>query len=134
MKKVYDYEQFFYIKGQTKDFQPTSIWRHLRLLSADEVMAKEGRFCFQDFDKLWEFIENGGVRNATVERTLFGNRRVVFKDGLDYYTVKEKRFQEVTIWYHCMECPSLSLKTLMENLTAEEMVEYFKERGIEWGK
>lgn len=133
MKKIYDREQFFYIKGQTKKFQPTSIWRHLRVMDEDQVMAYERRYGYQSFQELWELVESGAVLNAEAQKTLFGNRQIYFKSGLDGFTVKEKRFTEVTIWWHCTECPSVSLQTLLENVPAEEMVEYFKDRGIEWG-
>jgi hypothetical protein len=133
MKKIYDREQFFYIKGQTKEFQPTSIWRHLRVMDEDQVMAYERRYGYQSFQELWELVESGAVLNAEAQKTLFGNRQIYFKSGLDGFTVKEKRFTEVTIWWHCTECPRVSLKTLLENVPAEEMVEYFKDRGIEWG-
>lgn len=133
MKKIYDKEQFFYIKGQTKEFQPTSIWRHLHALDEDQVMAYERRYGYQSFQELWELVESGAVLNAEAQKTLFGNRQIYFKSGLDGFTVKEKRFTEVTIWWHCTECPSISLQTLLENVPAEEMVEYFKDRGIEWG-
>lgn len=134
MKKIYDREQFFYIKGQTKDFQPTPIWHHLHVMDEDQVMAYERRYGYQSFQELWELVESGAVLNAEAQKTLFGNRQIYFKSGLDGFTVKEKRFTEVTIWWHCMECPSVSLQTLLENVPAEEMVEYFKDRGIEWGK
>lgn len=134
MKKIYDREQFIYIKGQTKEFQPTSIWRHLRVMDEEQVMTYERRHGYQSFQELWELVESGAVLNAEAQKTLFGNRQIYFKSGLDGFTVKEKHFQEVTIWWHCTECPSVSLQTLLENVPAEEMIEYFKERGIEWGK
>lgn len=133
MKKIYDREQFFYIKGQTKEFQTTSIWRHLRVMDEDQVMAYERRYGYQSFQELWELVESGVVLNAEAQKTLFGNRQIYFKSGLDGYTVKEKRFTEVTIWWHCTECPNVSMQTLLENVPAEDMVEYLKDRGIEWG-
>ena len=133
MKKIYDREQFFYIKGKTKEFQSTSILRHLHVMDEDQVMAYERRYSYQSFQELWELVESGVVLNAETQKTLFGNRQIYFKSGFDGFTVKEKRFTEVTIWWHCTECPSVSLQTLLENVPAEEMVEYFKDRGIEWG-
>ena len=130
MKKIYDREQFFYIKGQTKKFQPTSIWRHLRVMDEDQVMAYERRYGYQSFQELWELVESGAVLNAEAQKTLFGNRQIYFKSGLDGYTVKEKRFKEVTIWWHCTECPKVTMKTLLEDLPADDLVEYLKERGL----
>ena len=133
MKKIYDKKQFFYIKGQTKEFQPTSIWRHLSVMDEDQVMAYERRYGYQSFQELWELVQSGVVLNAEAQKTLFGNRQIYFKSGFNDFTVKEKRFTEVTIWWHCTECPSVSLQTLLEDVPAEEAVEYFKDRGIEWG-
>lgn len=130
MKKIYDCEQFFYIKGQTCNFECTSIWRHLRVMDEEQVMAYERRYGYQSFQELWELIESGVVLNAEAQKTLFGKRQIHFKSGLDGYTVKEKRFKEVTIWWHCTECPKVTMKTLLEDLPADDLVEYLKERGL----
>jgi hypothetical protein len=103
-------------------------------MDEDQVMAYERRYGYQSFQELWELVESGVVLNAEAEKTLFGNRQIYFKSGLNSFTVKEKHFTEVTIWWHCTECPDLSLQTLLEKVPAEEMIEYFKDRGIEWGK
>ena len=132
MKKIYDKKQFFYIKGQTKEFQPTSIWRHLCVMDEDQVIAYDRIYCYQSFQELWELVEGGAVLNAEVQKTLFGNRQIYFKSGFDGFTVKEKRFTEVAIWWHYTECPNVSLQTLLEDVPAEEAVEYFKDRDIEW--
>lgn len=133
MKKIYDREQFFYIKGQTKKFQTTSIWSHLHAMDENQVMDYERRCSYQSFQELWNLVENGAVLNAKTKKTLFGNRKICFNSVLDSYIVREKRFKEVTIWWHCTECPNASLQTLLEDVPAEEMVEYLKDRGIEWG-
>ena len=133
MKKIYDREQFFYIKGKTEEFQSTSIWQHLHVMDEDQVMAYERRYGYQSFQELWELVESGEVLNAETQKTMFGNRQIYFKSGFNGFTVKEKHFTEVTIWWHCTECPSVSLQTILENVPAEEAVEYFKDRGIELG-
>lgn len=130
MKKIYDKEQFFYIKGQTNDFEPTSILRHLYVMDEDEVMEHERRYGYQSFQELWELVKGGGVLNAEAQKTLFGNRQIHFQSGPDSYTVKEKHFKEVSIWWHCFECPNVSMKTLLEELPAEELIDYLKERGL----
>ena len=130
MKKVYDFEQFFFIEGQTQEFHSTSIWRHLRLLSDDEVVKMEGRWQFPTFQDLWEYVEAGNIWNAEAEKTLFGKRQVFFKSGLDGYTVREKNYKLVTLWHHCTHEPSLTVKTLMEEMRADDFCEYLRERGI----
>lgn len=131
MKNIYDVEQSFFIKGRTKYFMPTSIWRHLRALDEDEVMKHTRRYGYQSFQELWELVESGAVLNAKAEKTIFGNRQIYFKSGIDSYTVKEKHFKEVVIWWHCKECsPSISLQTLMGELPAADLIEYLKERNI----
>lgn len=130
MKKVYDREQFFFIKGQTSDFEPTSIWRHLRVMDEDAVMEYERRYSFQDFQALWELVESGAVLNAEVQKGLFGGRSIHFQSGIDGYTVREKNFKEVTIWWHCAECFNVTMSTLLESLPAEDLTDYLRERGI----
>lgn len=130
MKKVYDREQFFFIKGQTHNFEPTSIRSYLRVMDEDAVMKYEGRYSFQDFQPLWELVEGGVVRNAEVQKGLFGARSIYFRSGIDGYTVREKNFKEVTIWWHCTECPNITMATLLEELPAEDLTEYLRERGI----
>ena len=109
MKKIYDKKQFFYIKGQTKEFQPTSIWRNLCVMDEYQVIAYDRIYCYQSFQELWELVESGAVLNAEAQKTLFGNRQIYFKSGIDGFTVKEKRFTEVTIWWHYTECPNVFL-------------------------
>ncbi len=130
MKKVYDFEQFFFIEGQTKEFHSTSIWRHLRLLSDDDVVKMEGRWQFPTFQDLWEYVEAGNIWNAEAQKTLFGKRQVYFKSGIDGFTVREKNYKPVTLWHHCTHEPSLTMKTLMEEMRADDFCEYLRERGI----
>lgn len=130
MKKVYDREQFFFIKGQTNNFEPTSIWRHLRVMDEDQVMAYERRYGYQSFQELWELVESGVVLNAETQKGLFGGRSIHFQSGIDGYTVREKDFKEVTIWWHCTECSNVTMSTLLESLPAEDLTEYLRERGI----
>ena len=129
MKKVYNFEQSIYIKGQTHDFQPTSIWKHYMLLSDEEVVAKEGRWTFPTFDDLWNFVADGNIWNAE-HLTGRYTRKIRFKCGIESYTVFEKRYHEVTLWHHFKEKKSASIKDLMDNLSADDMVEYLRERGI----
>ena len=130
MKKVYNFEQSIYIKGQTNDFKPTSIWKHYMLLSDEEVVAKEGRWTFPTFNDLWNFVADDNIWNTEHWTNCFGTRKIRFKCGIEYYTVFEKRYREVTLWHHFKEKKSASIKDLMDNLSADDMVEYLRERGI----
>ena len=131
MKKVYDFEQKIHIKGQMNDFRDTSIWHHSRLCSDDYIVENEGRWCFPTFDDLWDYLENtAGILNTDHWTNCFGTRKIRFKCGIDCYTISEKNYQPVTLWHHFKSADDVSLKTLMENLPAEQMVEYLKERGL----
>ena len=131
MKKVYDFEQKIHIKGQMNDFSDTSIWNHSRLCDDDYIVENEGRWCFPTFNDLWDYLENtAGIFNAEHWTNCFGTRKIRFKCGIDFYTITEKKYQPVTLWHHFKSAENVSLKTLMENLPAEQMVEYLKERGL----
>ena len=131
MKKVYDFEQKIHIKGQMDDFHDTSIWNHYRLCSDDYVVEKEGRWCFPTFSDLWDYLENSaGILNTEHWTNCFGKRKIRFKCGMNFYTITEKHYQPVTLWHHFSLADKVCLKTLMENLPADEMVEYLKERGL----
>ena len=131
MKNVYDFEQRIHIKGLMNDFRDTSIWHHYELCSDAYIVEEEGRWCFPTFDELWDFLEDtNGIFNADHWMNCFGTRKIRFKCGIDCYTISEKNYKTVTLWHHFKSADDVSLKTLMENLPAEQMVEYLKERGL----
>lgn len=128
MKNIYDVEQSFFIKGQTHDFQPTSVHYHLRALDEDEVMNIERRYTFKTFDELYDWVEQGNVLNATANPGIFG-RFVYFSSGIDRYIVRERNYKEVTLWMHCKE-RNMSMEQLFKLLPATHLIEYLKDRGI----
>lgn len=128
MKNIYDVEQSFFIKGQTHDFQPTSVHYHLRALDEDEVMKIERRYTFKTFDELYDWVEQGNVLNATANSGIF-DRSVRFSSGFDRYIVLERNYKEVTLWMHCKE-QNMSMEQLFKLLPATHLIEYLKERGI----
>ena len=128
MRNIYDVEQSFFIKGQTHDFQPTSIHYHLRALDEDEVMNIERRYTFKAFDELYDWVEQGNVLNATANPGIFG-RSVSLSSGIDRYIVRERNYKEVTLWMHCKEC-NMSMEQLFKLLPATHLIEYLKEKGI----
>ena len=131
MKKVYDFEQKIHIKGQINDFRDTSIWHHYRLCGDDYVVENEGRWCFPTFNDLWNYLENSaGIFNADYWTNCFGTRKIRFKCGIDCYIISEKNYKPVTLWHHFKLAENVSLQTLMENLPAEQMVEYLRERNV----
>lgn len=128
MKDIYDVEQRFFIKGETRDFQPTSTRYHLRALTEDEVMDIEHRYTFKTFDELYDWVEQGHVLNATANPGIFG-RSVSLSSGIDRYTVREKNYKEVTLWMHCKE-HRMTMEQLFQLLPATDLIEYLKEKGI----
>lgn len=128
MRNIYDVEQSFFIKGQTRDFQPTSVRYHLRALTEDEVMDMERRYTFNTFDELYNWVEKGHVLNATANSGIFG-RSVRFSSGIDRYTVRERNYKEVTLWMHCKE-HKMTMEQLFQLLPATDLIEYLKEKGI----
>ena len=56
MRKIYDYQESIYVKGKTFDFIPTSIWWHLRLMSAEQVVEGEKRITFTYADRKFKIV------------------------------------------------------------------------------
>lgn len=128
MRNIYDVEQRFFIKGQTHDFQPTSVRYHLRALDEDEVMNIEHRRTFKTFDDLYDWVEVGEVLNATAHSGIFG-RYIVLSSGIERYVIREKKYKEVTLWLHCKQC-KMTMEQLFQLLPAADLIEYLKEKGI----
>ena len=129
MKQIYDYEERIYINGKTADFVLTSIWWHLRLMSADQVVENEKRIAFTTFDEMWDYFDAHDVRNCSAYVGLFGKKKIAVRGGMDnYHTITARNFKGATLWYHCKAEPNLTFKTLMSELRADDLVEYLIER------
>lgn len=127
MKKIYDKRCLIRVNGE-KDFHETSIFYHLSYLEEEETQTTER--VFTDFQKAYEYVENDGVMNARVGRTIFRNKpeiKLSTVDSARYYT--EKNFKSLTVRWEYVEV-NPTMKSLAGMLTADEFCEYLADRGI----
>lgn len=130
MKQVYDCEQYIAL-GTNAEFKHTSIWDHLRLLDAEEVLNRTNRTYYKNFEDFFKACEEGLVRNADAYLGLFKVPKVKVRCGIDWYTITARSFpDEVCVWNHAKNVSHYSMKKLMEELPSDEFAEYLRERNI----
>ena len=125
MKKIYDKITEIKIEGVTKGFVDTSMWHHYHYRDSEEP-----RFSFKEFsnyDDLFEAVIDNKIPNASVEYSLFtGKPYLKFfnaKEMREHY-MKRKTFTTVQVVVRYEEVKSYSLKTLYEELSAEEFLAF----------
>lgn len=129
MKLVYDCKQSISL-GSKREFESTSIWRHLHLLDAEQALNLTNRTYYKTFEEFFEACAEEQVRNADAYIGLFKTPKVLVRCGMNHYTITKRNFQEVCVWNHTEEVSHLPMSTLMEKLPAGEFAEYLRERGI----
>ena len=130
MKQAYDCEQYIAL-GTKAEFKHTSIWDHLHLLDAEEVLNRTNRTYYKNFEDFFKACEEGLVRNADAYLGLFKVPKVKVRCGIDWYTITARNFpDEVCVWNHAKNVSHYSMKKLMEELPSDEFAEYLRERNI----
>lgn len=125
MKKIYDKITEIKIEGVTKGFVDTSMWHHYHYRDSEEprFSSKE----FSNYDDLFEAVIDNKIPNASVEYTLFtGKPYLKFfnaKEMCEHY-MNQKTFKKVHVVVRYEEVKSYSLKTLYEELSAEEFLAF----------
>ena len=130
MKLVYDCEQYISL-GTRAEFKHTSIWDHLHLLTAEQSLDCTNRTYYKSFEEFFEACAEGKVRNADAYLGLFKVPKVKVRCGIDWYTITKRNFpDEICVWNHAKDVSHYSIKKLMDNLPADEVAEYLRERNI----
>lgn len=132
MKQVYDRKQFVRINGGK--WEETS-WRwHLNYLDLEEY--KENNPVYNKTTN-WEdaimFVEEYCL-NGEVLRTLFKDRPYCLKtptSGLHWTYTDKKSFESIELKIE-FEPFKGSMDILMANLSADELCEYLKDRGVQY--
>lgn len=129
MKEIRNYRHYVAI-GNGK-FEDTSIWNDLRYVEPRPAVE----FTLSTFEEACEAIRKGRIHRAEIEYTLFRHRPfIVLKIGDIYHdtiTITKKNFKPIRVrytWEHHNRI--VSMDTLMDQLPADEMCEYLKDRGI----
>ena len=128
MKRVYNCEQYIAL-SPNKDFEETSIFRHLHLLNADEVLERTNRIYYKTFEDFFKACSNGYVRNAKAYISLFNTPKILVNCGINRHTITKRNFKEICVWNHATDVSYLPLSILMKELPAYEFSEYLRERN-----
>ena len=125
MKKIYDKITEIKIDGATKGFVDTSWWSHYHYYDSADITPTTTEFT--DYDSLFEAVADGKIPNASVEYTFFtGKPYLEFSNATELYkhSMKRKTFKNVSVRVRYKEVSSYSLRTLYENLPADEFLAY----------
>lgn len=128
MKEVYNYRCLVSFDGG-KEFHDTSIWNHMRYL--EEKDAQEWQSKELTFDECYEMCENGFLMNGEAWVGMFKKRKVAIStvEWECKRTYNEKNYRPVIIKEVYLK-EEKSMKALADLLTAEEFIEYLKDRGM----
>lgn len=136
MKKVFDRRVLVKFAGD-KEWTDTSIWIHLDY-DHEEIQKEDFTYHLDTFQKAYDFIKNGYLRNAETDETFFRHRPQIriniarLSDGVITYTEKSFKPFDVKIVYE--DASHISLSTLSEKLRADDFCQYLKDRNIPYTK
>ena len=136
MKKVFDRVIKVKFNGSDKWYN-TSVFYHL-VYEREDFDGQKFNYHFDNFQKAFEWIKQGYLRNAETTETLFRHRPQIHIsiapiecDGV-YYT--EKNFKPFDVRIEYVGKNETSLRELSEMLKADEFCEYLKYRNISFEK
>jgi hypothetical protein len=134
MKKIYSHSTYIKLNGE-KNWMPTNIYNHYFYLEEEE--AKERSFEIDEitsFEDAKEIVESGIIMNAEIGKTFF-KKKPLLRFTVPKYpemveTCTEKQFKSLGVKVVYEEERNLKIKKLAEVLSAEELCEYLRDRGI----
>ena len=136
MKKVFDREVKVRFNG-SDDCYDFFFFYHL-VYEREEFDGQKFDYHFDNFQKAFEWIEQGYLRNAETTETFFRHRPQIHIstasmecDGV-YYT--EKNFKPFDVRIEYVEKSGTSLRELSEMLKTDEFCEYLRDRNIPFTK
>ena len=136
MKKVFNRVIKVRFNGSDKWYD-TSVFYHL-VYEREDFDGQKFDYHFDNFQKAFEWIKQGYLRNAETTQTMFRHRpkihihtaSAIYDDV--YYT--EKNFKPFDVRIEYVEKSGTSLRELSEMLKADEFCEYLKDRNIPFTK
>lgn len=132
MKQVYDVKQLVRING--KSWEETS-WRwHLVYADKEEYIKENSMYNkTTNWEDAMMFVEDHCL-NGEVLRTFFGDKPYCLKTpqtGLNWTYTDKKHFKSIEIKLE-LEPFKGPMSVLMKNLSADELCEYLKDRGVQY--
>lgn len=132
MKQVYDVVQL--VRINEEEWYETS-WRwHLVYVDKEEYMANNSMYNkTTNWEDAMMFVEDHCL-NGKVLTTFFRNKPCGLKtpgDGIDYTYTMKKDFKSIELKIELRPFTK-SMDTLMKYLSADELCEYLKDRGVQY--
>ena len=129
MKRIYDCEQLISI-GTRGEFEHTSVWKHLHLLDEEQFLDCTNCTYYKTFEEFFEACSEGEIRNAMAYFGMFKTPKVEIRTPFSRIISKKNFPDEICVWNRAVEAGHYTIQTLMDELPADEFVEYLRERGI----
>ena len=127
MLKIYSVTSYVSIDG--------TFWRevglHNEYVALNEKPENKLFFTGISFDELYEYLSSNYLCGIKSDTTLFRSKpliKIQYSDAWDpvYY----KHFDRLLYKMEYKECDNLSLDWIMKNLSADECIQYLKDRGM----
>lgn len=125
MKKIYDKIVEIKIKSVHSDFVDTCLFTDYHYIDEQEAIDKVEHF--STYEELFEAVSNKKIRGAKVRYSLFRNNPYCeFFDAhsINHFDVTAKGYKGVIVRVRWVEQKGYSLKTLFENLPAEDFMAF----------
>ena len=126
MLKIYDVNDYVSINGAK--------WRSVGgygYKATDEKPENELILYDATFDEVYEYLEQNSLSGVQDDKTFFRKKpiiRVFYNDAWE--SVEYRRFNKMSYKREFKENKNVSLNWIMKHLTADECIQYLKDRGI----
>lgn len=133
MKQIYNHIKQWKFKDK-KDIHDTSVFRHFVFLEPEKATTKT--YSIDSFEILEATAESGFFWNAEKKISIFGKiiielpQQENFLTTSSRITIKGKNFKPIELIESYELVTDLSLKDIYEKLSAEDFIEYLKERRV----
>lgn len=125
MLKVYRVESYVSIDG--------SDWWHVGTdghTTRDDDPTEKILFENFTFEQCYEFLQGKGLDGIWHSKTFFRKRPMLYIGEWFYEAKSYTSFNTISYKYIYKEWESVSLEWIMKHLSAEQCIQYLKERGI----
>ena len=132
MKQIYNRTKRWRF-AEEEIIHDTTIFRHFTFLEPEKATTKS--YNINSFKTLELTTESGFFWNAEKRMSIFGKTIIELPRKEDFLipslSIKEKNFKPIELIESYELVTDLSLKDVYEKLSAEDFIEYLKERGVQ---
>lgn len=127
MLKIYSTTSYVSIDG--------SLWSEVGLHNEYVALNEppENKLVFRgiSFDELYEYLSHNYLCGLKKDVTLFRSKPLIWVQYSDAFDpVSYRHFNNLLYKTEFRECDNLSLDWIMKNLSADECIQYLKDRGM----